>query len=128
MLCHARWITSVCSGVRLVAPLEDTQQLERMGTAEVEFRVHAVQIHTAVPLPGLVQSTDPHITLISIQPRIVLVENFLCATECQARSWSLSSACLLLPQLELAYSARLLSSYWQSVLVVRKACQFSPAL
>ena len=86
MSCHARWVKSVCSGVRFLAPLEDLQQLERVGTAEVEFRVHAIQIYTAVPLPGLVQSTDPHITLISMQPRILLVESFLSVTECQARS------------------------------------------
>ncbi|KAL3139959.1 procollagen-proline 4-dioxygenase activity protein [Trebouxia sp. C0009 RCD-2024] len=70
--------------VRFVAPLEDLQQLEQVGLAEVEFRLHAVHIHTAMPLPGLVQSTDPHITLISLQPRILLVDNFLTTTECQA--------------------------------------------
>lgn len=69
-----------------MAPLEDLQQLERMGTVEVEFAVHAVQIHITTPLPGLVQTTDPHITLISLQPRILLIENFLSATECQASS------------------------------------------
>ena len=69
-----------------MAPLEDLQQLERVGTAEVDFRLHDTQIHTALPLPGLVQSTEPHITLVSLQPRILLVENFLSATECQARS------------------------------------------
>lgn len=86
MPCHPSSVGFVCSGVRLVAPLEDLQQLERMGSAEVEFTLHDVQIHIATPLPGLVQSTDPHITLISLQPRILLVENFLSATECQASS------------------------------------------
>lgn len=69
-----------------MAPLVDLQQLERMGSAEVEFTLHDVQVHIATPLPGLVQSTDPHITLISLQPRILLIENFLSATECQASS------------------------------------------
>ena len=70
-----------------MAPLEDLQQLEQLGSAEVDFTVHDVRVHTALPLPGLVQSSEPHITLVSLQPRILLVENFLSATECQARSW-----------------------------------------
>ena len=122
---------SVCLGVRLVAPLEDLQQLEQAGTAEVELRVHAVQVHTALPLPGLVQSTDPHITLISLQPRILLVENFLSAIECQASSWSLtpawSSSSLLSPESDLVYSA-LPAKMLETSLLRQKACQLLTAL
>ena len=121
----------VCSGERIMAPLEDLQQLERVGTAEVVFTVHAVQIHTALPLPGLVQSADPQITLISLQPRVVLVENFLSDTECQARSWSLkfgSSSSSLLPLFDLACSAPLLLRHWQMLWWLQKAYQVLTAL
>ena len=79
---------AVCAGVRLVIPCEDVQQLERAGFAEIDFRLHSAQIHTALPVPGIVQSTDPHITLISLQPRILLVENLLTSQESQASSQS----------------------------------------
>ena len=74
--------------MRLIIPLEDAQQLERAGFAEIDFRLHSAQLHTALPVPGIVQSTDPHITLISLQPRILLVENFLTSAESQASSQS----------------------------------------
>ena len=43
-------------------------------------------MHTALPVPGIIASTDPHIILISLQPRILLIENFLSAADCQVKA------------------------------------------
>ena len=128
-------VSCVCAGVRFVTPLEDLQQLEEVGNAEVEFRLHAVQMHTATPLPGLVQSTDPQITLISMQPRILLVENFLSGVECQASSqWCIlcqHSSCW---QACFCLSVKWLTGHgvcqhrWQTKVLVQKACQFLIAM
>lgn len=67
-------------------------QLEQSGYAEIELTLQSVQMHTALPVPGIIASTDPHIILISLQPRILLIENFLSATDCQVKASSVVDA------------------------------------
>lgn len=43
-------------------------------------------MHTALPVPGIIASADPHIILISLQPRILLIENFLSAADCKVKA------------------------------------------
>lgn len=66
-----------------VIPLASLQQLEQAGYAEVEFRLQALQLHSESPVAGILTCTDPHITLISLQPRILLIDNFLPPADCQ---------------------------------------------
>ena len=73
----------MCTGVRQVILLKDLKQLEQSGHAEVELKLASVQVHTARPVPGIITCTDPHIILISLQPRILLIDNFLPAADCQ---------------------------------------------
>lgn len=78
-------------GVQQVIPLASLQQLEQAGYAEVEFRLQALQLHSESPVPGILTCTDPHITLISLQPRILLIDNFLPPADCQVITYKLIS-------------------------------------
>ncbi|KAA6423680.1 MAG: Prolyl 4-hydroxylase alpha-2 subunit [Trebouxia sp. A1-2] len=71
------------TGARQVIYLKDLGQVEQSGYAEIEFTLQSVQTHTALPVPGIIASADPNIILISLQPRILLIENFLSAADCQ---------------------------------------------
>jgi len=76
----------VSIGARQVISLKDLGQLEQSGYAEIGLTLQSVQMHTALPVPGIIASTDPHIILISLQPRILLIENFLSAADCQVKA------------------------------------------
>lgn len=76
--------------------LKDLKQLEQSGYAEVELKLASVQVHTARPVAGIITCTDPHIILISLQPRILLIDNFLPAADCQVSPISVvSTSCFL---------------------------------
>lgn len=77
---------SACTGARQVIYLKDLGQVEQSGYAEIEFTLQSVQTHTALPVPGIIASADPNIILISLQPRILLIENFLSAADCQVKA------------------------------------------
>ncbi|DBB06498.1 TPA: hypothetical protein ACH3X1_012050 [Trebouxia sp. C0004] len=80
------WVFSSGSahhGARQVISLKDLGPLEQCGYADIELTMQSVQMHTALPVPGIFVSTDPHIILISLHPRILLIENFLSAADCQ---------------------------------------------
>ncbi|KAL0056141.1 hypothetical protein WJX82_008075 [Trebouxia sp. C0006] len=80
------WVFSSDSahqGARQVISLKDLGQLEQSGYAEIELTLQSVQMHTGLPVPGIIASADPHIILISLQPRILLIENFLSAANCK---------------------------------------------
>ncbi len=49
----------------------------------VRLRVHRAAIHVRKPLPGLLLADEPALVQISVQPRIVLLQNALTAAECQ---------------------------------------------
>ncbi|DBA99717.1 TPA: hypothetical protein ACH3X3_012268 [Trebouxia sp. C0006] len=81
----ARSVSSAVAstGARQVISLKDLGQLEQSGYAEIELTLQSVQMHTGLPVPGIIASADPHIILISLQPRILLIENFLSAANCK---------------------------------------------
>ena len=51
----------------------------------MQLQVHSIHLQSTLPMPGLLMSVDPHITLISLQPRILLIENFLSAADCKVK-------------------------------------------
>lgn len=65
--------------------------LHRMGHAEIELNLINSQVHIAQIrcLPGWLMSTHPIIILVSQEPRILLIENFLPAADCQV-TWAVS--------------------------------------
>ena len=51
------------------------------------LQIHRAAIHVRKPLPaGLLLADDPTLVQISIEPRIVLLQNALTAAECQVRA------------------------------------------
>lgn len=63
----------------------EVQALMGDDIAAIELQLINSSIHTCQPehLPGLLMSTDPMISLISLEPRILLIENFMSAADCQ---------------------------------------------
>lgn len=61
------------------------QVLQGADNATIQLRLVQSLMHVSQPLslPGLLTCTDPFISLISLQPRILLIENFLPAADCQ---------------------------------------------
>ncbi len=49
----------------------------------VRLRIHHAAVHVRKPLPGLLLAEDPALVQISVQPRIVLLQNAITAAECQ---------------------------------------------
>ena len=79
--------------------LTDMQRFDQAACAIVELRLHSVHLQSKLTVPGILISADPHISLISLQPRILLIENFLSATDCKVKTvpWAHLQACSLLP-------------------------------
>ena len=74
--------------------LEALHSLQETEHIEIELNFISSHVHIArqMCLPGLLMSlADPMITLVSQEPRILLVENFLSAADCQVRG----AVCLL---------------------------------
>lgn len=55
--------------------------------AVIELNLTHSCIHTTQPelLPGLLMCSQPMISLISLEPRILLIDNLLSAADCQVR-------------------------------------------
>ena len=51
----------------------------------VTVRLHRCQVHVQKPIPGLLMSDEPRLTLISLQPHCLMLENALTPAECQVR-------------------------------------------
>ena len=49
----------------------------------VRLQIHRAAVHVRKPLPGLLLADDPALVQISVEPRIVLLQNALTAAECQ---------------------------------------------
>ena len=49
----------------------------------VRLNLHRTAVHVRKPLPGLLLAAEPALTLISVEPRIVLLQNALTPAECQ---------------------------------------------
>ena len=49
----------------------------------MRLTLHRVGVHVRKPLPGLLLAVDPQMVLISIEPRIVLLQNALTPTQCK---------------------------------------------
>ena len=78
-------LLSCDAGVDMRMPSDALLSLHGSGHIEIELNLISSQVHIAQPrcLPGLVLSIHPTITLISQEPRILLIENFLPAADCQ---------------------------------------------
>ena len=57
----------------------------------VTVQLHECAVHLMKPLAGLLLSTEPRLIQISIQPRILLLQNALSPDECKVRAdWLIS--------------------------------------
>ena len=62
-----------------VAPTSSSSR----GSLVVRLTLHRAGVHVRRPLPGLLLAAEPQLVLISVEPRIVLLQNMLTPTECQ---------------------------------------------
>ena len=71
-----------------VTCLTDMQRFDQAVCAVVELRMHSIHLQSRLMVPGILMAADPHISLISLQPRILLIENFLSAADCKVKAMS----------------------------------------